>query len=233
MTKRRILVVDDEDAMRAEIGSLLAEEGFACELAASGEAALKLIRGELKAHSHEDGIFDCVVLDQDMPGMNGFETLEAIRGLDCMDPAIMLTGHVSPQAFVKADEDAMDGFLAKSEIDRLAPTVRRLVESPSLLADDRELHRALGFAADARVAHDAGKKAFYWRLSAQQFEHLRRWELAAVHHEKAGDIFLPRPDPGLAADSYRAAGEAYQKCGKHKKAQELKEKARKLCECKT
>ncbi|MHB0870627.1 MAG: response regulator transcription factor [Chloroflexota bacterium] len=64
LESRSILVVDDDEAIRLMVGTLLAEEGFRVELAQNGEEAVKLVRQKP---------FDLVVLDILMPVMDGWE----------------------------------------------------------------------------------------------------------------------------------------------------------------
>lgn len=61
---KSILVVDDDDAIRQMVGTLLVEEGYRVEVAQNGEEAIKLVRQEP---------FDLVVLDILMPVMDGWE----------------------------------------------------------------------------------------------------------------------------------------------------------------
>lgn len=62
--RRSILVVDDDDAIRQMVGTLLADEGYQVEMAPNGEEAIKLIRQQQ---------FDLVILDILMPVMDGWE----------------------------------------------------------------------------------------------------------------------------------------------------------------
>jgi DNA-binding response OmpR family regulator len=66
----RILVVDDETAIRDLIGTYLRDEGYQVDEAADGEAALAAVRREPP---------DLVVLDLRLPGIDGFEVLREIR----------------------------------------------------------------------------------------------------------------------------------------------------------
>ena len=72
---RRILVVDDEDAILAMMGQVLRNEGFSVEVAANGTAALETV-------SHADQPFDLIISDLNMPHLGGekFATLVHERG---------------------------------------------------------------------------------------------------------------------------------------------------------
>jgi len=78
----QILVVDDEDAVRLLIRRILEEKGYRVVTAADGNEGL--------AKLDQDGI-DLVLLDINMPGLDGFQVLELIRRRSNL-PVIMLTG---------------------------------------------------------------------------------------------------------------------------------------------
>jgi CheY-like chemotaxis protein len=69
----RILVVEDEGGARTALASLLAGFGFRCDVAATGEAALRAHRGQA---------YDVILSDWTMPGINGLDLCRAIRTLD-------------------------------------------------------------------------------------------------------------------------------------------------------
>jgi CheY-like chemotaxis protein len=100
----RILVVDDNQALRENLAEALVLEGFEVETASDGTRAL--------ARLAEDPAFGVVLMDLVMPGMDGRELVERIRA----DPAlrglrlIVASGHSGMRA--RAGIDA-DGFLVK------------------------------------------------------------------------------------------------------------------------
>jgi CheY-like chemotaxis protein len=100
----RILVVDDNDALRENIAEALQLEGYDVAVASDGSGAL--------ARLGEDPSFNAVLLDLVMPGMDGRELLQRIR----QDPrlaglrVVMTTGHTGPRARSGVPADA---FLTK------------------------------------------------------------------------------------------------------------------------
>ena len=78
----RILVVDDEPAIRRALRPPLLELGFQVAEASRGEEALQQLRA---------GKFDVVLLDINMPGIGGMETLRRIRAFAPRLPVLMLT----------------------------------------------------------------------------------------------------------------------------------------------
>lgn len=81
-----ILVVDDEECIRTLLTLLLSQHGFAVWTAASGDEALSLY----KRHQADIGL---VLLDVQMPAMDGPQTLEALRQLGPSPTVAFLTGH--------------------------------------------------------------------------------------------------------------------------------------------
>ncbi len=103
--ERRILVVDDDQAIRDMIRMVLENEGYAVTCADDGFAALRAV---------ERTEPDCVVLDVMMPGMDGHAVLGRIRGGDQSGlPVVMLTAHADDDQAWQAWTAGVDYFLAK------------------------------------------------------------------------------------------------------------------------
>ena len=102
---RRILVVDDDRAIRDMIRVVLESEGYDVTCADDGFAALRAV---------ERTGPDCVVLDVMMPGMDGHAVLSRIRGGDRPAlPVVMLTAHADDDQAWQAWTEGVDYFLAK------------------------------------------------------------------------------------------------------------------------
>ena len=84
MAKERILVVDDEYLIRWSLQQDLAKEGFEVMVAESGEEALRFVR---------ESPPDLVLLDIQMPGIDGIQTLERIKEIDPETVVIMITAY--------------------------------------------------------------------------------------------------------------------------------------------
>jgi two-component system response regulator AtoC len=101
---RRLLVVDDDPAARDWLGAFADRLGYEVELASTGEAALEAFRSRPS---------DLVTLDVLLPGMNGLDTLKALRDLDGGVPIIMLSGHGQTRTIVDAVRQGATDFLRK------------------------------------------------------------------------------------------------------------------------
>lgn len=81
-----IHIVDDDEAVRDSLKVFLEFGGRAVDTFGSGE--------ELFGYGHHDRC-DCLVLDIDLPGDNGFEVLTILRGRGFFTPAIFMSGHLN------------------------------------------------------------------------------------------------------------------------------------------
>lgn len=100
----RILVVDDDPALSELLEALLATAGYEVGLAADGAAGLEAILAEPRPQA--------VVLDLNLPGLDGFEVLQAMRQRDVRLPVLVLTARYS--------QDDADRVLALGAADFLA-----------------------------------------------------------------------------------------------------------------
>jgi phosphoserine phosphatase RsbU/P len=104
----RILVADDDATSRRLLSRILTRAGFTCTEAPDGIAALK------ELHDNPPSL---LLLDYDMPGMNGAEVLKQLRhdgnAIVAQIPAIMLTGHGGEESEVLCLEAGADDFVTK------------------------------------------------------------------------------------------------------------------------
>ncbi len=82
----KILIVDDETEFLDLMHKRLARRGMEVDTADNGTDAVARV---------EQGVYDAVVLDVKMPGMDGLETLRRIKALRPEVPVVLLTGHAS------------------------------------------------------------------------------------------------------------------------------------------
>lgn len=100
----RVLIVDDEAAIRRAIRPPLAELGFQISEASRGEEALQLLHANT---------YDVVLLDINMPGIGGIETLRRIRGFAPRLPILMVTVRDGEEEKVEALELGADDYITK------------------------------------------------------------------------------------------------------------------------
>jgi two-component system KDP operon response regulator KdpE len=126
----RILIVDDELAIRRALRPPLLELGFQVAEASRGEEALQLLRA---------GGYDAVLLDINMPGIGGIETLRRIRAFAPRLPVLMLTVRDQEEDKVAALDLGADDYVTKpfsmrELIARIRTAVRR-VRAPERAED--------------------------------------------------------------------------------------------------
>ncbi len=103
----KILVVDDFSTMRRIIKNLLKDLGFSnIQEADDGSTALPML---------QQGDFDFVVTDWNMPGMQGIDLLRAIRADDKLKhlPVLMVTAEAKKEQIVAAAQAGVNGYVVK------------------------------------------------------------------------------------------------------------------------
>ncbi|MDI5963634.1 response regulator transcription factor [Streptomyces sp. SL13] len=122
----RVLVVDDEPAVREAIRRSLAFEGYATELAADGLAALEQVEATAP---------DVIVLDVLMPRMDGLTTARRLRSTGVTTPILMLTARDTVGDRVTGLDAGADDYLVKPfELDELLARLRALLRRSSYAA---------------------------------------------------------------------------------------------------
>ncbi len=124
MHQGTILIVDDEPGIRELLGQILSDEGYEIASAASGEEALSLMEREL---------YDLVLLDLWLPGIDGLEVLRRIREGGQQVPVIVISGHASGEQAVAAVREGARDFLEKPlSYDRVILSVRNTLHQARL-----------------------------------------------------------------------------------------------------
>ncbi len=131
----KVLIVDDERAVRFALAEVLKKSGFLPLEAANGAQAVEMVKQQPP---------DAVLLDVAMPGLNGIETLEELKKLASDLPVIIITGHGDITTAVQAIKLGAYDFLTKPpQVDRLIVTIRRALETSELQKSVRQLDRSV------------------------------------------------------------------------------------------
>jgi putative nucleotidyltransferase with HDIG domain len=129
MAGEKILVVDDEEAIREVISTLLDAQGFRCTTCVNGKVGLETFRKDS---------YDLVLSDIVMPEMDGLKLLAELRRADPDVPAIMVTAmHDISIALEAIRAGAYDYILKPFEKDQLYLSVRRALEHRRLVMENR------------------------------------------------------------------------------------------------
>ncbi len=138
MKSPRILIVDDEPGIRQSLSGVLEDEGFQVEAVENGEACLDVL-----ARS----IFELVILDIWLPGIDGLETLSCMQRIPQADRpvVVMISGHGSIDTAVKATKLGAYDFLEKPlSIDRVLLVARHALEHRRLRLENEQLRESAG-----------------------------------------------------------------------------------------
>jgi two-component system, OmpR family, copper resistance phosphate regulon response regulator CusR len=100
----RILIAEDEDRIAAFIDKGLKASGYATEIVRDGAKALELARS---------GKYDLLILDLGLPGKDGLEVLEALRGEGAAIPVVILTARTTTREVVAGLEGGADDYVTK------------------------------------------------------------------------------------------------------------------------
>ncbi len=126
----RILVVDDELIVRESLRDWLTEDGFEVEMAESGPEALEKMARQ---------VYNLMLLDIKMPGMDGVEVLKRSKELRPELPVVMMTAYATVETAVEAMKiGALDYLMKPFDPESLVPLVVKLYENLER-ADEREL----------------------------------------------------------------------------------------------
>jgi len=139
----RLLIVDDEAAMRRVLASLLEEDGH--EVIAAG--GLTEARRALST-----GLFDLVITDQKMPDGEGLDLLEKVHETDPVLPVVLLTAFATVELAVDAMRRGAFDFITKPFVPaQVRSVVARATERVELLRENARLRREVGAQATTEL----------------------------------------------------------------------------------
>jgi two-component system nitrogen regulation response regulator NtrX len=135
MPRSRILVIDDEAAIRESLRMTLEYEGYEFIGAATGQEGLALAEREAP---------DLVLLDVKMPGMDGIEVLERLKHSNDTLPVVVISGHGTISTAVEATKKGAADFIEKPfASDRVLVSLKNALESRQLRDENRSLKKAV------------------------------------------------------------------------------------------
>lgn len=129
----KVLLVDDEEDFLEVMGERLASRGIDVTTSISAEDALQQI---------ETDIFDAVILDLQMPGMDGIDALKKIRQRHPEIQVILLTGHATVEKGVEAIKlGAMDFVEKPADLEVLDDKIKKAHKKKMLIVDQTSKKR--------------------------------------------------------------------------------------------
>ncbi len=190
----RVLIVDDEEAIRSTLSRILKKEGYEVSTAADGEEALTVFENDQP---------DIVLLDIMMPKLNGFEVCEHLKGSadTRLIPVVMVTSSTATENRVRAIESGADDILGKPyervELTARVRSLLRLKDYTDQLEQAETVVFALARSIEGkdsctnghceRLAHHAERLGFRLGLGEAERTALRR---GGIVHD-VGKVAVP------------------------------------------
>ena len=157
----KILVIEDEKLLAESIRAVLEQKGFDVETVYDGETG---------AEYASLGIYDLLILDVMMPGMNGFEVAKQVRAQRCSTPILMLTALGGIDDRIRGLNSGADYYLTKPfDTRELLACINALLRRQGSQVDELRFgNTGLDLATSLLVC---GEKSV--RLSAREFDVMR------------------------------------------------------------
>ena len=129
----KILVVDDERAIRNSLKEILTDEGYSVEIAQDGAEALSIVDKEK---------FDVIFCDIKMPGMDGTEVLEKMVAEGVDSAVVMISGHGDIETAVDCIKKGAFDFIQKPlDLNRILITIKNASERATIVSENRTLKK--------------------------------------------------------------------------------------------
>lgn len=129
----KILIVDDDRAIRNSFGEILMDEGYEVAKAEDGPGALKAV---------EEEKFDVIFCDIKMPGMDGVEVLEKFMEMNLDAAVVMISGHGDISTAVECIKKGAFDFVEKPlDLQRLLITIKNAAERTTLTTQNKALKK--------------------------------------------------------------------------------------------
>ena len=135
LNRSKILIVDDEAAIRSALKEVLEYEGFSISEAPDGETALKMVLKES---------FDLIFCDIKMPKLDGLDFLSELKKEDIQVPVVMITGHGTIDTAVEAIKRGAYDFIQKPlDLNRVLVSTRNANKHDALIKETKTLKKKL------------------------------------------------------------------------------------------
>ena len=133
--RARVLIVDDEAGVRSALGGVLRDEGYAVDAVDSGEACVERLSRT---------VYDVIVLDIWLPGMDGLATLTKLRERRVDVPVVMISGHGNIESAVRAIKLGAYDFVEKPlSLEKTVLVIGNAVRQRMLEAENRALRETV------------------------------------------------------------------------------------------
>ncbi|MFY7707053.1 MAG: sigma-54-dependent transcriptional regulator [Flavobacteriales bacterium] len=143
----KILIIDDEAAIRGALKEILEYESFEVDEAEDGLQGLKKLEKEN---------YDLIFCDIKMPKMDGIEVLEKLKEKEIEAPVIIITGHGSVETAVEALKKGAYDFIQKPlDLNRVLVTVRNASNQTALVKETKTLRKKVNKVLGSNIVGDS------------------------------------------------------------------------------
>ncbi|MBI3964370.1 MAG: sigma-54-dependent Fis family transcriptional regulator, partial [Chloroflexi bacterium] len=140
MSEKRILVADDDAAIRDLLVDFLESEGFTVSEAKTGAEVLTRV---------SEGQPDLIIMDMRMPELSGLDVLQKIKEKELDIPVIVMTAYGTSTIAIKAIQLGAFDYLTKPfELDEVLLTINRVLDYRSMASEVKQLRQQLGAPRD-------------------------------------------------------------------------------------
>ena len=164
--KARILIVEDEAAIRIGLVDVFVFHGYEVDWADHGEEGLR---------KSLTGLYDLILLDVMLPGMNGFDICQRIREQDRQQPVIMLTAKTSDEDIVQGLTLGADDYVAKPfSVTQLVLRVQAVLRRAGIGEQQRKIHLDNGLVIDTENLNVIDSDTVFTRREMDVLQYLHR-----------------------------------------------------------
>lgn len=183
----RLLIIEDNERLAALIGNGLTRLGYACDGAASLEAADDCVRL---------ADYDAILLDLGLPDGDGLEWLARARRSGRMVPALILTARGALGDRIAGLDAGADDYLVKpAEIDEIAARLRALLRRPGQRAPTEMISGSIAFNTASRMGSVSGRPLDLTRREGDLLELLMRREGMVIQRGAIEEALYSFNDP--------------------------------------
>ena len=135
----KVLIIDDERAIRNSLGEILTDEGYEVDTAEDGASGLQQVEKEK---------YDVIFCDIKMPGMDGVEVLGKLTEMGLDSAVVMISGHADIETAVECIKMGAFDFVQKPlDLNRILITIKNASERVSLTSQNKALKKKV-YGAD-------------------------------------------------------------------------------------
>lgn len=160
----RILIVEDEKELACSIAEGLQIDGFETEICENGEAALDLCLTE---------IYDLIILDLNLPGMDGMDVLHEFRKENRSTPVLILSARIQLSDKIAGFDEGANDYLTKPfHFEELEARIRSLTRRKFIQENISLTHGELCFDSKTRITTIRGKEIHLTKKETGILEYL-------------------------------------------------------------